>query len=418
MFTLENAHALIIGIADYQHINPLPATVIKDAADISDLLADPNLCAYPPGNVRFLSNEQATRTAMRTALAELVKRTDADSTVFFYISSHGGRIENGDYAGEYLLPVDVENTSDRKLAETAISGDEFSEAISAIPARKLVVVFDCCHAAGIGQIKAVGAPELKTGLSESYYDRLKMGRGRVILASSRSTEYSYVLPGASNSLFTQHFLAGMRGDIASDDGLIRVFDLFEYVQPRVTGDYSQQHPVFKAEVESNFPIALRLAGQKSPPPTDEQGFLYDAYISYVDEEPDATWVWDELAPKLAAAGLNIAISEDVQQPGVARVVNTARGIEQARRTVMIVSPNFLGDHMAEFESTMAVTIGIQKGKYRTIPIYMAQFDESRLPSYFSRDMITPIDLTHGSENRVKREWDKLIRALKGPVPTM
>ncbi|MGB3218594.1 MAG: caspase family protein, partial [Anaerolineae bacterium] len=346
MPTLPNARALVIGIANYQAVNSLPSTVLKDAQDVHDLLVDQNVCGYARANVRLLLDGQATQVAIRQELASLAHGADADSTVFFYISSHGGRIESGPYAGEYLLPVDTRFTSDQKLAETAISGTEFTAALRAIPAGKLLVVFDCCHAGGIGQPKGVTAPLFKGGFSDSYYDALRAGRGRAILASSRSTEYSWVLPGDTNSLFTKHLLAGLRGDITADDGLIRIFDLFEYLQPRVTADREDQHPIFKAELEENFPVALRLGGQKATAPKDEQGFRYDAYVSYVDREPDATWVWDTLAPRLETAGLRVAVSGDVETPGIARVVNIERGIRQAKRTVVVLSNAYLADNMA------------------------------------------------------------------------
>src|SRR5260370_37130996 len=125
---------------------------------------------------------------------------------------HGGSIEADTYAGEYLLLVDVVYDSDKTVAQTAISNAEFTNALRTIPARKVVVIFDCCHSGGIGLPKDGISPILKTGLSERYYEVLQTGRGRVILASSRSTEFSYVLPGASNSLFTQYLLAGLHGD--------------------------------------------------------------------------------------------------------------------------------------------------------------------------------------------------------------
>src|SRR5919199_2678728 len=283
---MNNAHALVIGIANYQHINKLPP--VKDAQDIHDLLIDPNHCGYAPDNVHLLVDEQATQATVRHALAELASRSNQDSTVFFYFSGHGARLEAGSYAGEYILPVDTVYPSEQSLAETAISGAEFTQALRAIPARKVVVVFDCCHAGGIGQPRNLVASEVKPGLSESYYDVLKAGRRRVILASSRDSEYSWVLEGANYGIFTKHLLAGLRGGIPSEDGLIRIFDLFEYLQPRVTADQPNQHPIVKAEVEENFPVALHLGGQKGVVPKDEQGFRYDAYISYVDREPDTT----------------------------------------------------------------------------------------------------------------------------------
>src|SRR5262249_8304015 len=195
---------------------------------------------------------QATGMAIRQALAELAQRSNPDATVFFYLSSHGGRLESGPYAGEYLLPVDTLYTSDRSLAETAISGAEFTTALHATPARKAVVVFDCCHPGGIGQPKKALEPEFKA-LPESYYEALTSGRGRAILASSRSSESSYILPGAANSLFTHHLLAGLRGGAPGPGGVIPIFDLFPFLPPRVITDHPNHHPLFKTPAEENLP---------------------------------------------------------------------------------------------------------------------------------------------------------------------
>jgi uncharacterized caspase-like protein len=210
MSAMESAHALVIGVADYRQINKLPPTVTKDATDIGDLLIDPNHCGYSKDNVELLLDGQATAAAIRGGLAGLAGRSDARSTAFFYISSHGGQIESGAYAGEYLLPVDTQYSSAALIAQTAISGEEFTEALRAILARRMVVVFDCCHAGGIGQPKDAAAPPIKA-LPESYYGRLEKGSGRVIFASSRDYESSYVLPGDADSLFTKHMLAARRG---------------------------------------------------------------------------------------------------------------------------------------------------------------------------------------------------------------
>src|SRR5262249_40534262 len=213
---------------------------------------------YSRDRVKLLVDEPATQAAIRQFLANLAQRCNRDSTVFIYFSGHGGRVEGGPHTGQYLLPVDTVYPDDKALAQTAISGTEFTASLNAIPANKVVVVFDCCHSGGIGQPKDAGTRAIKAGLAESYYEALTAGRGRVILASSRTTEYSYVLPGAVYGLFTQHLLAGLRGGVPSDDGLIRIFDLFEYLQPLVTRDHAKQHPIFKAEVEENFSIALYL----------------------------------------------------------------------------------------------------------------------------------------------------------------
>lgn len=411
---MENAQALVVGIANYQNLNSLSETVLKDARDVYNLLVSPEYGAYVPDNVQLLLDEQATKDAIQQALAQIAQRSNMTSSVLLYISSHGGRVEFGSHRGEYLLPVDADCTSGEALAQTAIAGSELTAALQAIPAQKLVVIFDCCHAGGIGQPKDVSAPILKAGLPDSYYERLKQGTGRVILASSRSTEFSYVFPGAANSLFTQHLLAGLQGGVASDDGLIRIFDLFEYIQPKVTSQQPHQHPLFKAELEENFPVALYLGGQKSTIPHVEPGFRYDAYISYVDTEPDATWVWETLLPRLEEAGLKIAVSGDVEEPGVARVVNLERGIQQAKRTVIVLSETYLSSRMAEFENTLGQTMGIQQGTYRLLPVKVTTLGHHHLPTRLS--MLTTLDLSH--PRRAEREFQRLIKALKDPLPKM
>lgn len=129
--------------------------------------------------------------------------------------------------------------------------------------------FDCCYSGGTGDAKgsAFLPAEFKSGLDETLYERLSHGHGRVIITSSRSDEVSLVYPEMGNSLFTYFLLAAGRGEALSrGDGLIRVFDILDYVSEQVPTRGSQ-HPVFKAaDLESNFPVALYLGDTKPQMP--------------------------------------------------------------------------------------------------------------------------------------------------------
>jgi hypothetical protein len=413
MDPMDNAHALVIGIANYQRVSRLPQTVLKDARDIVALLVDPSYCAYPPDNVRLLLDSEATRKNIRAALRALAEHTDPDSTVFFYLSSHGARIESGPSAGEYLLPVDTVYPDYDELARTAIPGAEFSEALGSIPARKVLVVLDCCHAAGVAEVKDLeGESALKT-LSEGYYEALSKGKGRVVLASSRHDEQSFVKPDAANSLFTQHLLAGFQGGIPSEDGLIKVFDLFEYLQPKVTADEPRQHPIFKGVLEQNFPIALYLGGKKGVVAKDTDGYRYDAYISYTDQGADREWLWQTLVPRLEKEGLRVAVSGDVEQPGVSKVLGWTRAVEQAKRIVLVLSDRYLEDHIGEAQTAIAQWLGIQEGQWRVLPVQYGPV-QGTLP--LNLRFLVTLDL--GDPYRGERQFQRLVQALKGPVPAM
>lgn len=426
MSAMTNAHALVVGIANYRHVRSLPATVLTDAHDVAGLLARPDVCGYPADNVRLLLDADATLADIRQALATLAERTDAESTVFIYFTGHGGRIENGPNAGEYLLPVDTGinwSVDPPQIdAATAISGAEFTRALQVIPAHKVVVMFDCCHSGGIGHVKTGVEPAFKSGFPESYYDRLAAGRGRVILASSRDSEYSWILPDDDNSLFTKHLRAGLEGSAPSRDGFIRIFDLFEYVYPRVTGEKAIQHPVFQAKLEENFPVALYLGGQKTPESAAAaEDFRYDAYISWVRAPADTAWMKDQLLPRLKQAGLRCAMAGRVEEPGVPAVIGIQRAVELARRTIVVLSRDYLRSAWAEMENLAAQHLSIEERQARLLPVVI---DESLLDweRHLSRDVplglrqLSTLDMTDeffGEENLAR-----LSEILQQPIPVL
>jgi len=261
MLSIVTAHALIFGVGDYDHprFANLPAT-IRDTQAIAAVLTDPARCGYPPANVQILTDEQATAANIRVAFKTLTECTNPGSTAFVYFSGHGGRaLENGVWRA-YLCPREA-NPDD--LAHTAVSGDEFSTLLATIPAQKLLVMLDACHAAGSAELKAAdGTIVWKAGLPDDYYEALSQGSGRVVIASSKENQFSYVRPQGDLSLFTWHLLEGLKGAAAVyEDGFVRVLDLYYYVSQQVKSERSNQEPILHAkDVDDNFPIALDPSG--------------------------------------------------------------------------------------------------------------------------------------------------------------
>lgn len=369
MAYLTNSHALIIGISDYHHLNRLSRAVTYDAQDFYEVLVDLTKCAFSPDNVELLVNELATRNALIEALVKLANRSDSASTVLLYFSGHAGQISSGEYAGEYLLPVDAKNDSQSVLAKTALPARQLTKAIHSIKARRLVLIFDCCHAAGLGQLKNPSKLEWKSGLTESYYNQLAVGAGRVVIASSRSEEVSWVLDGDRNSLFTRHLLDGLRGGATTTDGFIRIFDLYHFLQPRVTAEKANQHPIFKAEIESNFSIALapsREVRQMSPTSLSNNNYLNDVFISYHDKDPDKTWARKVLLPALQDQGLKVIIDFRHFRLGSPKLVEMERAIIRSRYTLAIVTPAYMKSSFSELENLLADQLGLENGQRRLL----------------------------------------------------
>jgi hypothetical protein len=144
--------------------------------------------------------------------------------------------------------------------------------LAAIPAKRLVVLLDACHAAGAAHLKTGNASAtFKSGLDDKTYEALGRGAGRVVIASSRGDEVSCVLPGMKNSLFTAYLLEALGGAAASEDeDFVRVLDVFHHVSENVPVR-ATQHPVLKAQdVENNFAIALSPRSKRPVDPAPEE----------------------------------------------------------------------------------------------------------------------------------------------------
>ncbi|GLW98193.1 caspase family protein [Microtetraspora sp. NBRC 16547] len=258
----NQGRALIVGVADYPGNHALPDAVLNDARDTAAVLQAPEYCGFPPDNVRLLVDGEATLDALRTELGELASSARPDDTVIIFFSGHGGRFDHGGAETSALIPVDFR---DDNMQGTTLLEAEFSTALAAIQARRLLVLLDACHSGGASTLKGGRAGNLRPGFDEKSLQRLAQGTGRVVIASSRATEFSYALPGARNSIFTECLLQALRGGAHTrGDGLIRVFDLFNHISGHVPQAHPDQHPVLKAtDVEDDFPIALDLGGRKA-----------------------------------------------------------------------------------------------------------------------------------------------------------
>ncbi|MCP4699590.1 MAG: caspase family protein [Gammaproteobacteria bacterium] len=249
--TFTQGHALIAGIGD----DPKLKCTINDAKGLAAILKDEGRCAYPAGQVHLLTEGQATRAGILDALDELAKNAGQDATVMIYFSGHG-YVQNGAY---YLIP---HGCTQQTFPATAITGAEFATKIAAIPATRKVILLDCCHAGGAGDVKGPGLS--KSPLPQEALDLFQQGSGYVVIASSTEKEYS--LTGNPYSVFTGVMIEALCGQgVAKNDGCVRVADLAGHTRERVPLlTNNKQHPVLHFIQADNFVIAYYAGGEGEP----------------------------------------------------------------------------------------------------------------------------------------------------------
>ncbi|MEM9008222.1 MAG: caspase family protein [Cyanobacteria bacterium P01_F01_bin.86] len=253
-----DGHACIIGVGDPKD---LPYTA-NDAEGLAHILTSEERCAYNPNNVRTLVRVKATKQEILTTLEGLAAQTNLESTVIIYFSGHGYEVKTENRKNYYLMPFGY---SMKRLDETAISGQEFAKCLAAIPAQKLVLILDCCHAGGFAateaETKDLDGQLIKSPMPVEAQQVLAQGEGRVILASSSAAETSFA--GRPYSAFTAALIEGFSGQgLSTPDGYVRWLDLFGYVRAAVSMRTKQrQNPMADINQKTeNFKLAFYAAG--------------------------------------------------------------------------------------------------------------------------------------------------------------
>jgi hypothetical protein len=129
----------VIGISDYNAVSDLSYTD-DDAREMADLL-------FSQGwDVRLLLDSQASKTGIRTAMADHFADIESGDTALVYYSGHGDAIGGV----SYLAPWDTswESSSNLNL-NSLISPEEMSLWLfESVAADNLILIMDACNSGG------------------------------------------------------------------------------------------------------------------------------------------------------------------------------------------------------------------------------------------------------------------------------
>ena len=101
-------HAVVIGIANYRNVRPLPEAVLNDARDVAAILTSNAYCGYDQRNVHLLLDGDATLPEIRTALDSVAQTSTPDDTVVIFFSGHGALLGDPADPTSALLPVECD----------------------------------------------------------------------------------------------------------------------------------------------------------------------------------------------------------------------------------------------------------------------------------------------------------------------
>ncbi|MEK7858893.1 MAG: ankyrin repeat domain-containing protein [Elusimicrobiota bacterium] len=215
-------YAVLVGIEDYADLPPAQFAE-RDAAAVREHLV---ALGYPLRNIVLVAGARASRAGLVKNVENwLPKNVNERSTVFFYYSGHGAPDPaSGD---AYLVPADGDP---QYLEETAYPIKRLYEKLSALKAKRIIVVLDSCFSgAGGRSVLAKGTRPL--------VNKIEFGAaatGRVVsMTASKADQISGSLEEQGHGLFTYYLLRGLNGDAKAKGGEVTVRSLYEYLSPNV-----------------------------------------------------------------------------------------------------------------------------------------------------------------------------------------
>jgi hypothetical protein len=231
-FTGER-YAVVIGISDYADSAITPLRYADDDAEAFYQFLTSSaagLGGFKRENIRFLTNEEATTRAIRTALTTFLRSVTERDVVVIYIAGHGSPDPSrlSDY---YVLTHD---TDARNYPGTAVSMDDINRFVGQIRARDIIMFTDACHSAAVsgGQVgfRSGDANEI----NDIFLERLQTSAGgQLRFTASETNQFSQEGPqwGGGHGVFTHQLLQGLRGAADTDqDGIVTLGEVVEFTR--------------------------------------------------------------------------------------------------------------------------------------------------------------------------------------------
>ncbi len=198
----EHDAAVVVGVEDYRMVPVVPGAK-ANAKQWYEYLTETR--GVPARNVKFLTNDDATREEILEASRQAAGRAGPKGTLWFVFVGHGAPSPDG--KDGLLIGVDAQQKVG-SLQARGIRRQELLNALGQSRAGAIRVVLDACFS-GRGQDGASIAPKLQPLVTVAAIGSLDPRM--VVLTAAKGDQFAGALPGASKPAFSYLVLGGLRG---------------------------------------------------------------------------------------------------------------------------------------------------------------------------------------------------------------
>ncbi len=209
----SGSSVVLIGTSSYpkdEILDDLPH-VIENIKTLVGLFVDPAVIGLSPNSIMEIVDE-AHASVILTKLRERAKATE--DTLLVYYSGHGlyGDVDSALYLAST-------NTTDEGKAYDGIAIEKLKKAILESPAKKKILILDCCYSGTVHEGGMDGDPMSPVlNLSGTY-----------TIAASSSNVKALALPGEKYTVFTGELIRVLEEGLESLPSMLTIKKIFEAV---------------------------------------------------------------------------------------------------------------------------------------------------------------------------------------------
>lgn len=256
-------YAVVIGISNYRNIAGLKFAD-RDARAFADWLTSPYGGVTNIDDIKLLTNENATQTAVADALYWLLGNVKSGDKAYIYFAGHGDVERKDPSEPGYLLCYDVSNHAysgggaiDLVSLQRVITG-----IITLSENSKVIVIMDACHSGKLAGNKIQGN---KLILENAIFSATYANVTKILSCEPNQVSYEDTKFGTGRGIFSYSLMQALSGLADADDnGKITNAELENFVTDRIAKMLSPvtQTPVFvfgnkKSEIFTSYDIKTK-----------------------------------------------------------------------------------------------------------------------------------------------------------------
>ncbi|PSR14018.1 MAG: hypothetical protein DA408_08350 [Bacteroidetes bacterium] len=218
------------------------------------------------------AKEVSSKANIAAAFAAFAAEAKPTDILIVYFSGHGLTYGAAEKSQFYYLTKDIASADlkdDEVRNNYTVSSEDLTRWLTAIPARKQVMILDACNSGKVVEsLATVGARSLSSSQIRAF-DRMKDRTGMFILTGAAADKVSFEASQYGQGLLTFSLLQGMSGLALTPDKRVDVMTLFQYARDEVPvlakGIRQVQVPVLAFPAGGgSFDIGMVDAGVKIP----------------------------------------------------------------------------------------------------------------------------------------------------------